>query len=374
MPDRTQDELARYWDALVTGTDPSSIALDPSLAQVVQRFTEATDVPGPESTFLANLMEDLMYVHALPDARPRRPSRTIARPRIRGQLSTPALPIPGARSRWLPALISGALLVVSLGIAISQLGLGLDDNRRGPAAPAILAPASPPPEVMSDETLIEVPVPVDLLPPGEAVEAGMAMVSVPVGTFQQPGDEAATNPGIQASYILEGTVSVVSDELMHVIEAGGTGTMEEVEAGTEVVLESGDTLVTRKSPGEEWTNGGPTEVQLIALEAFGGPPATSSFPFGWIALRFDYHSLGEWPADQPTLLRLRQVTAPPETVLPLPAEALAQYTVHESDETGSSIGRRSDGSIRFVGGGDKLMTVYVFTLERLGESAATPEP
>jgi hypothetical protein len=352
MTDHTDPDLAlsRFWNDLAERGRADAPDLDPETVAIIRRLHASANAPLPGSA-RERVWRGLLdtYERTVSDKEPPMFASTdVIRPGPNGRIGT-ARPI-SVEDRLRPAnrqiaLAIAAVLVIVLvgGIAGGLIQDRLDSNDPRPV-PAILAPASPSPEVVRDETLVEVPVPADLIPPGEAVHAGMALITVPVGTFQQPGDEA-----------------------------GGTGTMQEVEAGTEVVLEPRDTLVTRKSPGEAWTNDGPAEAQLVSLEAYGGPPAASSFPLGWIAVAFEYRGVDAWPVDQPTLFRLRQVIALPETVLPQPAEALAQYTVHESDESGSSIGRHSDGSIRFVGGGDKPMAVFIMTVEVFDE-VATPVP
>jgi hypothetical protein len=365
------DALDRYLDDLANDRAPRD-ELEIELVATIDRISEIGETPVPDRTFVDHLEDTLM--NAVATAPPLR--RLTPIPDNHLALPLPIRPtVPFARPHhWAPILISAALLLLTIGIAFGPLRPGNDGTGRGPAIPAAVVQASPSPEAVSDETLVEVPVPADLLLPADPVVAGINLVTVPVGTFQQPADEAATNPGIQALYILAGTARVVSDELMHLIATGGTGTMEEIKAGTTVVLEPGDTLVTRKAPSEMWTNEGPAEVELISLEVFRGPWWSSTFPLGWVVTEYDVDdSFEQWPGDRPTILRLRHVTAPPESVISLPAGALGQFAVHESDETGSSIGRRTDGSVRFVGGGDKPMTAYIMTVELVDE-AATPEP
>src|SRR5687768_16504120 len=95
MPDRTQDELARYWDSLTTGANPKSAELDPSMVETIRRFEQAGDVPGPAPSFVAHLMEELVYAHALPS--PAAPSRVrLGRLSIRPSTGpTLSRPIPG---------------------------------------------------------------------------------------------------------------------------------------------------------------------------------------------------------------------------------------------------------------------------------------
>lgn len=383
MPDRRDHdhdtELSRFWNELSETGEIAPTSLDPETAALIRRLHVSANAPLPGSA-RERVWRGLLdrYDDPVTGKEPNMHTVTnVIRPGLNGQ-AIPMRPRPPTDYLPRPAdhrlLLVAAVLVVAIigGIAGAIIADRLDSNGPRPA-PAILAPGTPSPDTgITDETIAEVSLPADLLPPGESVTAGMTIATVPVGTSQQPAEEAIRNPGVQASYILDGTVSVVSDEQMHLIEPGGTGTMEAVEAGTEVVLEPGDTLVTRKSRGEVWTNDGPAEVQMIVMEVYGGQAATSFWPLGWTSGGvYDYDEL-TMPADQPALLRLRRVTAPTDTVLPLPPEALAQFARLESDETGSSLGQQSDGSVKFISGDDKPVTAYIMTVELAGDGPGTP--
>ena len=378
MRDRTPHDLARFWD---NGTTTEAADLDPALVQVVSRFKAAVDdVPDPDTTFVSHLWEDLMNVQSttLASSRPTpwRQDEPTRWARSTRWILPLALPRPRPSARWFPALVSAALLLV-LGIAGYTV---LDrDRATGPRSAAILAPATPSPEAASiDETLVEVPVPANLLPADTLASVGMAQVTIPVGTAQQSADEASGNPGVLATYILDGTVTVVSDEAMQLIPAGGDRALEDVPAGTEITLGAGETLVTRKSPNEVWTNTGPAEVHLIALEVYGGPAGTSSFPIGvnesgntgyWNNTGYDYEVGVRLPVEEPMLLRLRRVTVPADTTLPLPADAIVQVARPVGSQ---SFGDSGEGEIRFFGGDGESVSGFVVTLEYTDGPPASP--
>jgi hypothetical protein len=207
----------------------------------------------------------------------------------------------------------------------------------------------------------------------------MAQLTIPAGTFQQSADEASGNPGVLAAYVLDGTITVVSDEVMQVIPASGGGASEDVAASNEVVLEAGDTLVTRKSPGEVWTNSGPAEVHLLALEVHAEPIDSSSFPIGvradtgnvgfWSNTGYDYEVAVPLPIDESMVLRLRRVTVPSDTTLPLPPDAIVQVARPLGDE---SFGDRGEGEIRLFGGDGENVSGYIMTLEYADGSPSSP--
>ena len=66
--------------------------------------------------------------------------------------------------RWLPALVSAALILLLLGLTWRQFGSGEPDRNPQLGAPAIQAPATPSPEATSDQTLVEITLPADVVP------------------------------------------------------------------------------------------------------------------------------------------------------------------------------------------------------------------
>ena len=281
MADRGDIDLNRFWNEILAGVgDALADDLDPESAALIRRMHALANAPLPVSArerVWRGLLDTYVSI-AEPEEQTMLTAIDVSPPRalrLNGHAPRVRLVVPPSKPAgwWLRPVTwvaAAALMIAFAGGFIADRLIGGNDSEPSRGGPAILAPASPSPEAIVDELLVEILVPANLLPIGEPALAGTALVIVPVGTFQQSPDEAAKNPGVQASYILEGTASVVSDELMHLINSGSTGTVEEIEAATQVVLEPGDTLITRKSPGEVWTNQGPAEVRLISLEVFGG--------------------------------------------------------------------------------------------------------
>jgi len=385
-PSTTDSEaLTEYWDDVVrlaptTPVPPAGVPSD--LFSLVRHLHAAEQADQQRPQYEDRLLSDLLATYQESIAMSSAPftSASASSPPTwhRDRFSRP--PGPGADRpypiRWGVSLLAAALMIFVLGAAVSQFGWVGDTDRSGSRGLAIVAPATPAPDAdPTEQTLVKVPVPANLLPADSPVAVGMAQVTIPRSTTQQSPDEASENPGVLATYILDGTVMVASDETMQLIAAGGTVGLEEVPPGTEITLSAGDTLVTHKSPSEVWTNEGPAEVHMIAFEIYGGPALTSSFPRGtgplsWNNIGYDYEVGVPFPGDEPMLLRLRLVTVPSDTTLTLPAHAIVQVARPVGAE---SFGDSGNGEIRFVGNDGESVSGYVMTLEFADGDPATPE-
>lgn len=183
-PDERQaDLLDRAWDRRTAARPPDETVagtLSPArlLAETVDRFHAADDLPAPDPTFLRGLREDLMRAHPsahlAPMGQPLPPrERSNRRPTV-GSLPVPS-PQPEPRRRSLARLAEVAAIAALLAVIAAGTLLGLNGWPRrdgsGPtAAPvAAMAPATP----------------------GPAVEAGAAM---PLGNAARTGEVAGPGP------------------------------------------------------------------------------------------------------------------------------------------------------------------------------------
>jgi hypothetical protein len=111
------DNLARFWDMLRAGTAPDSTGIDPAVADSIHRLHAIRDVPGPDPTFVAKTLEDLMNAAAVsPFAVTRTPlipnGRHIPAP---WRAFMPAIPASSTRRRWaVSQLALAALLLITL--------------------------------------------------------------------------------------------------------------------------------------------------------------------------------------------------------------------------------------------------------------------
>jgi len=378
MTDRTPDLLARYWDALTTDADPSSVGLDPSLAQVIRHVSASDDVPGPDPTFLSTLKETLMDTYAnLPTQPvPRTWSRAGVRPRRpAADTQSPGDPrsVPMTRFHWVHVLLSAALLLVTLGIAVETYW---SHDRSGPSSssgPAIQAPGAPSPTTSDNGLLLEIPVPSDVPVPEAIGNAGMGYYTMaPATTTSWAGNDRGSYAGIWVDYVVTGTLSITSADAVDVIRAGG-GTSETMEAGTEITLAPGDTVIRRYDGGVEWVNLGSTEVGLVELSMWTGKILGPYFyPPEWHEVQLAGPLRSQLP-DGAYLLRVAVMELEPNEVLPSPPAPGVQFGITTLPTLEGYLAESSNGKLTVRSASDTI-TAYTCTVEWTGASTASPEP
>lgn len=373
MADHYEDlELSRAWNELTETGIFASTDLDPETSKLLLRLDTSANAPMPgaarERVWLG--LRDT-YAKTVSDKEPTMLIATdLIRPALNGRISSPRPLIvdrPRSRDRRLLLAIAAVLVVAMIGGTAGVIRNERNDPGSLANGPAIHAPGTPSPEAEStDQVLVEVDLPADTFPPGETVSAALGRLTLPVGEFSYPAGEGASNPGVKASHVLEGTVSIVSGETMQVISGGNNGRAADVPAGATIVLSPGDTLLTRKSDAEVWTNNGPAEAKLIAMDLLGGPLMAGLYPNGWVENDGDLAEGTVVLPDSPIRLRLLQVTVAPDTSLTPPPGSLAFLAIPLH---GESMGKASDGSITFLS--DQLTTAFVMTVEA-AKDTATP--
>ena len=368
MPDRTQDELARYWDDLTLGNGSGSPDLDPSLEETVRRFEQARDVPGPAPSFVAHLMEELVYARALPT--PATPSRVrLGRLSIRPRTGpTPFRLIHGRGSRWLPALVAAALIVAVLGAVFRQIRNTDDDTRFGSGAPAIQAPASPSPEASpsGDQTLVEITLPADIVPAGESVSIYLMRDIIPANTEAvREADSGTCCPGVKVYEIITGSVTVVVDGPAWLIPAGGSDDVAEIAPGEELDLNEGDAVAFRYEHRNSWTSGdAPVEVLSGAVYAGWSPGAIN--PTAWEFYEYSTETAAGLPGG-PYTLSLQTVVFDPGEKLALPETGITQLGIREKG--GVAVSSEDTLSVTQV---TEPTEVYVLLLENAPAGTVTP--
>jgi len=108
---------------------------------------------------------------------------------------------------------------------------------------------------VGDDTLAEVTMPVGMIPAGEPTDFGLMLYTLPGGTTTRPANTAFNGccPGLNIVHVLDGTATVRGDGTMRLSPHTGDRQPEVVTAGTEVVIEPGDTLLIDEATTTDWT-------------------------------------------------------------------------------------------------------------------------
>jgi hypothetical protein len=361
----SHDTLDRYLDDLANGETPINNQLDPELVATIDRLSEIGQNPLPRPDFVDQLEERLMNAVSNVAMVPSPPIR-IGRPD-----TARVTPIHSARSgigvhRWLPILVSAAVILVVLGLAWRQFGSGEPDRNPQLGAPAIQAPATPSPAAAGDQTLVDVILPADVVPVGEEVNVLLARDTIPANseTTHAPMDCC---PGTKTYSILAGKVSVTSDGPMELIQAGTVGTQDVVAAGETANLSPGDTLVVRNEHYQTWTSGG-DPVDIITTAIASGFWMTSFDPIEWVGNGAASNSQTIPLPAGPYRLRVLGMNVTADETFPPTTETIIQLGM-SSD--GTSVGQSSDQTLSVTGVRAPL-TVFILRLETAPADAGTP--
>ena len=369
-------ELDRFWNDLAAGRPAPGYDLDPAAMATVRAFRDLAAVPLDEAVRhrIGREVRAAMERGAVGPGKEDRLHRAaidaIAPPGVgpNGRIAAaPAMwrTATGARrrGRWGPAQVAtAALLLLTLGLVVQMLGPARPDDR--PAA--IPAPAGA--GGVIDELLAVVDLPAGAFSAGDQDTWTLARWEIPPGTRSTwTAADAARFPGPRIEHVLAGTYVVRSTDPVQVLRAGGSGTPEEVAAGTEVELRPGDTLVSRSGSSFDASNHGATPTDLLQanfLPGYGVAPV----PQGWIKRGSD--TVGEVATPVgPVTLRLRRVTLAPGAVLPAPRPGGVQLVVNP---IGAPVVGVVNGKAQNAG--DEPATVPVLTYEPSGSSAAGSTP
>jgi len=290
-----------------------------------------------------------------------------------GQDHTPAATPAGGppiRRREGARFATAALLLLALGVG--SVALGPDGPGRSTVlAAAVASDGTPAPGVVAEETLLEVALPAEALPHGDAVGGGLVHFTIAAGS--RATREPYCCPGLLVEYVLSDAYTVRAEAAIRVVRADGA--VEEVPAGTEVVLGPGDGPVSGHESAVEMANTGDAPVELLSWiliddseGEFGGYDLA-----GWEVQSFDVQGPLTVPPG-PATLRLRRVELAGDADFPVPAVG-SQFVVLSSEHAAGTpaprdVGRLEDGTFRNFGRG--AVIVHVLNLEPAGGAAGTP--
>ena len=371
------DRLDRYWDAVVQH-EPGTLTAE--VDTVTATIIAQLNTPPASPRFLSVRQ------------RVRQTIVTSARATA-ADLSTPRGSFTTEKRHYVPDAsrlrsgptwfrdVAAAVMLIAVGAVILfgllQLRRDQDQHTGGPA---VHAPASASQEATSDETVLQLTLPAASLPTGDGVGAGLAVFTIAPGTRSTWNQTCC--PGVLVEYVLSGQYTVRSQAAMTVVRAGGA--VEEVPARTEVVLNPGDSLVSRDEVGVEAANTGTEPVSLLSWLLITGDGTFNSrvqLPM-WVEFgsQFTGHKLPGWveglPGDvremadvqgpikldaAPATIQLRRVTIPDDSIVPLPADGL-QFLAPVGPHADKL--RQADHSFRILGEIGQPVTVYILTLQQ----------
>ncbi|MFN8590312.1 MAG: hypothetical protein U0031_02540 [Thermomicrobiales bacterium] len=237
------DRLSAHLDAVVTGAPPQPTALDPAMAESVDRFFAADDAPSPPPGLADRVWEDLLFqTNARPVGNPREvlgPSRDdTARPSA-GRLNQPPRDHTPPSRRMLTHLATAALVLLTLvGSLLALRGpLRLVGQEEQPASiPAVSG--TPNITTVMETVVTEWPAPNPLL------IATLRRETLDPGAVEKFGVADTSGDSVDLFRVESGQITVEGDGPMFLWrEVGGPASEPTtLPTGSTVVLDPGDAL------------------------------------------------------------------------------------------------------------------------------------
>ena len=240
---------------------------------------------------------------------------------------------PGSmRRQWAPARVAILLLLVLLSAGVFTSGSGrsfLAQHLPQASLVTIQAPGLAGAE--SEERLVTVTLPAAMVPVGNAVRSCLSHIVIPPDVRASwDAKDAGCCPGTRLNYVLKGTYAVWPEGPVRVIRADQT--TETAQAGSELHLSAGDTIVLGSDTPYAADNPGdmPTELLQYILASPPDFPRGTATLAGWHELDYDMPDipLQGGPA---TMTLVRFVLAPDAVLSGPPGTALMQVTMPPDD-------------------------------------------
>jgi hypothetical protein len=385
LEDPAITSLGRYWDELLHGRPADRDTLDPALAETVRQLHARDDAPGADAAFAAQLLanlEERMDTTSGDLRTPTDPLRLSMMPSTNGRTRTslPWRPLPPRTSSRLwgwprTHLATAALVVFTLTFAYLAFGpprSGRQDNLPAGIA-AVSTPATPTAATTGEETVLEIALPAGAVP--ATIYSGQNHYTIPPGSngrWEPTNFSTTCCTGPRLNYVLEGTYTVRGDGPIQVLRSGAER-WEDVPAGTEIVLEPGDALLSWMNDSFDAVNASSDPVELLDGILFDGEMTTDPIPQepsgrpAWSFHDQDIMLTQQPVPSEPVILRLQKTTLPKGGVLPRPPGAILQLAVSldPADVVTTENPHNSNPfELRNVGG--EPATIYVLSLEPAG--------
>ncbi|MBA2598488.1 MAG: zf-HC2 domain-containing protein [Chloroflexia bacterium] len=237
--------------------------------------------------------------------------------------------------------------------------------------------ASSTPDVLSEETLLQLSLPAEAVPQGDDLmsEIGLASVRPGARTEWTPGEDVASS-GIRVGYVLKGTLSLRAGTDVQLVRAGSM-VRESVAADTDVLLAAGDSWIAPSATAFAATSDSVRSTEVVYFVLTSAPKY--DLPGSWTFL--DYEWVPELTVPPGAkMLRLRRVELAVNGRRPAPPDGLQFGTTAPVNVAGTpvsvvsaAVGRLpADGTL--VNVGKQVITVYAITLDPSEPGEGTPRP
>ena len=227
-----------------------------------------------------------------------------------------------------------------------------------------VTPATP-----SDNALVETLIPASALPSGGGIGSGIGYYVILPGV-SSTWDPACCTNGPTLIFVISGTFSVRSAADVEIVRVDGS--LTSVPAETDVLLTSGDSLITQYQTVSSSANTSPDPVHLLEWNMIGGGSPFEDSHDGWGFKSGDGWGPMNVP-DESAKIELRTITVEGGEVIE-PAESGLRFIV--STVTNVFASMNDDGSHRIAGDPGTEYTVYVLTFRSTSGDVtpATPVP
>lgn len=276
--------------------------------------------------------------------------------------------------------LAAILLLMVLGVGVLTVGPGRAFlHRYLPTDRAVTLPAPGLEGAESEELLVRVTVPSDMVPAGENVRSCLSHIVIPPRTRAAwDANDAGCCPGTRLNYVLKGTFVARPEADVQVIRADRTS--ETVRAGAEVRLAAGDTLVLGSDTPYRTENPDDTSTELLQYILAYPPdfPRGTASLKGWTELDYDYPDI---PVPEgPVTMTLYRFTLAPGAVLssppglPLMQVVLPPGSASDAPFAWSTVYSTIAPSLEseITNSGRTPVTVYVLALEPQGGMLMPP--
>lgn len=227
-------------------------------------------------------------------------------------------------------------------------------------SPAAGADTSTTSGVGADATLVGLTMPEGVIASGEPTDLALMLYTLPPGTTTRPAgtDFNGCCPGLNIAYVLAGTATVRGDGPMQLLPSGGSIEPRIVSAGTDAVVEVGDTLLLEEDVATDWMVADGDSMSLLWGLVLGGgilDPHVGRSP--WVTEDLQMQGPVPFPAG-PLSIRLWPTTLPPGATLEPEPGVVQLLVAHPSEK--ARLGER-DGYV-FRNLGHAPVDLYVMTL------------